>query len=136
MAGAEKAYESALRIDPAAPVAANNLAYIYALRGSNLDIALQLAQAAQQKLPDDPTVSDTLGWVYYKKNLPELAIPVLKTTVDKDPANYLYHYHLGLAYAKSGDKVNARHSLEKTLTLKPDSAEAADARKVLDSVRG
>jgi Flp pilus assembly protein TadD len=41
------------------------------------------------------------------------------------------HYHLGLAYAKAGEKVRARGALEQALKLKKDFDGAADARKVL-----
>ena len=38
---------------------------------------------------------------------------------------------LGLAYAKALNRDQARLSLERALKLKPDFAEAADARRVL-----
>ncbi len=68
-AEAQKQYEKVMTLDPRAPVAANNLAWIYAESGANLDVALQLAQTAKAGLPDSPEVDDTLGWVYYKKDL-------------------------------------------------------------------
>ena len=37
--------------------------------GENLDVALQLAQAAKVKAPHLPEISDTLGLIYYKRNL-------------------------------------------------------------------
>ena len=46
----------------------NNLAWIYAENEGNVDAALPLAETAKEALPDDPSVSDTLGWIYYKKN--------------------------------------------------------------------
>ncbi len=134
MPAAEKAYEHALQIDPTAPVAANNLAYMYTTRSGNLDIALQLAQTAKQKLPDEPAIADTLGWIYYKKNLPELAVPALLQSATQDPKNHLYHYHLGLAYAKLGEKSKARASLERAIHIQSTGADADDARRVLASL--
>ncbi len=128
---AKKGYEAVLAIDPRAPVAANNLAWIYAEEGQNLNAALQLAQTAKQLLPDRPEVEDTLGWVYYKNNLAPLAISLFRACVEKDPSNPLYHYHLGLAYLKTGDKAKARQSLERALKLKPDFRGADDAKKAL-----
>ena len=119
-----------------AAVAANNLAYLYTLRSEKLDTALQLAQTAKQKLPDDPAIIDTLGWVYYKKNLPDLAIPILRQSVEREPSNYLYHYHLGLAVSRTGDKPQARASLERALQLKSTGDEADDARRILATVKG
>lgn len=135
-AEARKLYEKILEIDPRAVVAANNLAYMHAEAGSNLDMALQLAQTAKSQLPDDPDVNDTLGWVYYKRDLASLALDPLQRSVEKDPSNPLYRYHLGLAYLKVGDKVKARASLEQALKLKSDFEGAPEARKVLASIQG
>jgi tetratricopeptide (TPR) repeat protein len=135
-AEARKRYEQALEIDPEMPVAANNLAWMTAENGGNLDIALQLAQTATRRLPDHPAVQDTLGWIYYKKGLPTLAVPPFEKSVEKDPGNPVYYYHLGLAYARSGDLPKARKALQQALGLAPDFPGAADARQVLASLRG
>ena len=55
--GARDRFERVLRIDPEAAVAANNLAWIYTEHGGNLDVALQLAQSAQKRLPGVAQVS-------------------------------------------------------------------------------
>ena len=128
---ARRRYERIVESDPRAAVAANNLAWIYASRGEKLDRALELAQAAKAGMPDHPEVSDTLAFVYIKKQLPSLAIPPLRLALEKDPANPAFHYHLGLAYSQTGDKAAARQSLERALELKADFDGAEDARKVL-----
>jgi putative PEP-CTERM system TPR-repeat lipoprotein len=133
---AAKWYEQALSIDKNAAIAANNLAMIYVDTGGNLDMAGQLAQTAKQQLPNSPEVSDTLGWVYYKKGQAALAIAALKEAVAQQPQNAVYHYHLGLAYAKSGAKVQARNSLEQALKISPTFEGADDARQVLKSLQG
>ncbi len=66
---AKTRYEQALKINPKFGPAANNLAWLYAEQGGNIDTALGLAQTAREQLPQDPNVADTLGWVYYKKNV-------------------------------------------------------------------
>jgi Flp pilus assembly protein TadD len=135
-AEARQQYERALAIDPQAAVAANNLAWAYADGGEQLDTALQLAQTAKAQLPDRHEVDDTLGWVYYKKQLPTLAIAEFKRTVQAQPDNPVYQYHLGLAYAQNGEKYEARQSLQRALKLKSDFDGADNARKVLASVAG
>src|SRR5262249_23228009 len=117
------------------PVAANNLAWMYAVQGQQLDEALQLAQTAKAQLPDEPSVTDTLAWVYYKKNLSDLAIPLLEPLTRQEPTNPTYRYHLGLAYAKAGKDTLARQSLERALALKLPAADAVDARKTLDTLK-
>jgi len=131
-----KAYQQALLLDPSAPVAANNTAYLYAERGENLDQALALARAAASRLPDEPTVSDTVGWVYYKKQQPTLAVPEFEKSVAKAPNNPVFQYHLGLAYAGAGQTDKARRALEEALRLNPSFDGAADARQALASLKG
>jgi tetratricopeptide (TPR) repeat protein len=135
-AEARTTFERVMRLDGEAPVAANNLAWIYAMTGANLDVALQLAQTAQRKLPKVAEVNDTLGFIYYKKSLPALALPALRASVESDPNNPSFLYHLGLAYVLAGDTVQARQSLSKALALKPRFDGAKDAQAVLDSLKG
>jgi tetratricopeptide (TPR) repeat protein len=133
-AEAQQRYERIIQLDPNAAVAANNLAWLYGESGNNLDLALQLAQTAKRQLPNMSEVNDTLGFIYYKKDLPSLALPLLQATVEKDPSNPEYHYHLGLAYGRAGDKLRASESLSRALAIRSDFAGAQDARSVLASL--
>jgi tetratricopeptide (TPR) repeat protein len=133
-AEARQRFERALQIDPGTPIAANNLAWLYAQSGGNLDVALQLAQTAYSKLPDSPEVAHTLGYIYYKKDLLPQAIQLLKITVEKDAANPVFHHHLGLALAKAGDAPAARRHLSRALALKPDFDGASEAKAVLQAL--
>lgn len=129
---AKKRYAEILARNPRAAVAANNLAWLYAEEG-NLDEALKLAEVAAEMLPDRAEVQDTLGWVYYRKNLSALAIAPFEQSIAKDASNPIYHYHLALALSKNGDTAKARRAAESALRLKPDYAEA---RQLLDSLKG
>jgi putative PEP-CTERM system TPR-repeat lipoprotein len=131
---ARTTFERAMQVDPEAAVAANNLAWIYAEKGGNLDMALQLARTAQKRLPGAAEVGDTLGFIYYKKNLASLAVSTLRVSAAQDPGNATYQYHLGLAYASSGDAPRARQSLTRALALKPDFGGAQDAKNLLSSL--
>jgi tetratricopeptide (TPR) repeat protein len=130
-AEAKKKYEAVLAINGRSVIAANNLAYLYATSGENLDRALSLAQTAVAQAPDSAAVQDTLGWVYHQKQMPELAIRTFEQSIARDPGNALYHYHLGLAYAKSSDHLRAHRSLETALKLRPNYTEA---RQALNSI--
>jgi tetratricopeptide (TPR) repeat protein len=129
-------YEKILALEPKAVMAANNLAYMDAEAGTNLDVALDRARTAVSVAPDEPDVNDTLGWVYYKRNMAALAIGPLKKSVDRVPTNATYRYHLGLAYSKTGEPQKAREMLAEALKLEPNSPTAAEARRVLDSLNG
>jgi len=131
---AEKQYEKVLAIDARAAVASNNLAWIYVASGRKLDEALQLAQAAQQLLPDEPNINDTLGWIYYRKNMAPQAVRYLETAAQKLPNGPVQQYHLGMAYVQLGDFAKARAALQRAFSLKPDFEGAAEARKALTMI--
>lgn len=59
----KKHYWAALDIDPQFALASNNLSDLLSSREGDIDEALKLAQIAKEKLPDDPSVMDTLGWI-------------------------------------------------------------------------
>jgi tetratricopeptide (TPR) repeat protein len=116
---ARKSYEATVNGPGNAPIAANNLAFIYAEQGINLDVALQLATSAKQRMPNDPSVDDTLGWIYYKKDIPSLALRPLQNSLRNRPDVAEVLYHLGMTYARLGDKPKARETLERALKLDP-----------------
>ena len=140
---AAESYRKALGKDQNAVIAANNLAWLYAVNGNgNLDEAVRLAQGVVQKNPNIPGFVDTLGWVYYKKGLYGAAVEQLQKAVNLDEraakngngvpaANY--QYHLGMALKARGDKDAARRALEQAVRLseKAPFAEAGEARNVL-----
>jgi Flp pilus assembly protein TadD len=85
-------------------------------------------------MPDSPEVDDTLGWVYYKKDLASMAVGPLEESRQKRPNNASTLYHLGMTYAKLGDKVKARAALESALKVSPTFAGADSARQTLLAV--
>lgn len=112
-------YSATLKLQPDNPVALNNLAYILAEEGRDLDQALTYAQRAKQRLPQNPDVADTLGWVYIKKNLSDNAIEIFRALTRQNPENPTFRYHLALAYVQKGDKGQARRELDTALRSKP-----------------
>ena len=125
-----------LQVDPRAAVAGNNLAYLLAERGDNLEYALVLAQHASETVPNDPVVLDTLGWVRYKKNQPADAVAAFTKAARLAPQKAMYQFHLGLALAQSKDTGKARAALEQALRLEPLFEGAAEARQALASLGG
>ena len=131
---AEKQYRQTLGLDPRAAVAANNLAWRLLTDDRNLDEALQFAQAAVRQSPTEPHFNDTLGWVYYRKALPALAVPHLEMSVKNDPNDPGSRYHLGMAYLGIGDREKAETALRRALSLKRDFEGEAEARKALADI--
>ena len=131
---AEREYGQVLSVDPRAAVASNNLAWLYVDSNRKLDEALQLARTAQQLLPDEPNVNDTLGWIYYRKNMAAQAVGYLETAARRAPGEPVHQYHLGMAYVQTGDWTKARDALKRAFALKPDFDGASDAKKALGMI--
>ena len=127
----ETHYMAALDIDSGFAPAANNLAYILVEQGKDLNKALDFARTAREKLPNDPYVIDTMGWVYYKKGLYDWAIGEFTKCLAKLPENPTVNYHLGMAYYKKGDPEQARIYLEKALNISNSFDGAQEAKQVL-----
>ncbi len=116
---ASDSYNRVLGIDPRNTLAMNNLAFLNAEAGTNLDRAMSLATQAQRQVPNSPDVSDTLGYVYYQKNLNAEALQIFKRVVENAPNNPTFRFHLAMALLKNGDKQAARTEAEKAIKNAP-----------------
>jgi tetratricopeptide (TPR) repeat protein len=131
---AKPVYEQVLRLQPDNPIALNNLAYILAESGNDLDQALTMAQKAKQQRPQDEDVADTLGWIYIKKNIPDSAVSIFRELTVKNPGRTTFHYHLAMALYQKGDKVNAKRECEIALKNNNNAAEVARIKELLAKI--
>lgn len=131
---AKPMYEQVLKIQPDNVIALNNLAFILAEGGADLDQALTMAQRARQAVPNNSDVADTLGWIYIKKNLPDSAIPIFKELTVKEPNRATFHYHLAMALFQKGDKLSAKRALEEALQAKPQRDEESRIRELMSRI--
>jgi tetratricopeptide (TPR) repeat protein len=116
---ARQVYEVVIKLEPNNAVALNNLAFLLSEHGGDLDDALTKAQRAKQLFPNLSEISDTLGWIYLKKNLTDNAIDIFKDLVTKVPTQAVFRYHLGMAYSQKGDKTRALKELQDALKYNP-----------------
>ena len=128
---AEARYKSVLAVNPGDGPAATRLALLHAVRGQNLDVALGYLSEAKRASPDDPGVSDALGWVYVQKNLRLLAVEQLEEATRLSPGTATFHYHLGVAHARAGNVVKARAALMRALALDLDDLDRRTAETAL-----
>ncbi len=131
---AQPIYEQILKIQPNHAVALNNLAYIKAEKGIDLEEALGMARRAAQESPNSVDIQDTLGWIYIRKNLSEDAVRVFQDLVIKEPKNPVFHYHYGMALQEKGDKVAARKELQSALDNHPSKPEEQQIRDLLQKL--
>jgi tetratricopeptide (TPR) repeat protein len=127
-------YNRVLGVDPENTMALNNLAFLAAESGDNLDQAMTLAEHAKKRMPNNPNISDTLGYVYYKKNLNSEAIRIFKQVVEDDPKNATFRYHLAMALLKQGDKQQAKEEAQKALQMSSQPQEQNKIRTLVSQI--
>jgi tetratricopeptide (TPR) repeat protein len=126
---AAETYTRILGLDPENWLALNNMAFLNADKGTNLDQAMTWAERAKKKQPNSPQISDTLGYVYLKKNRNDEALQIFKQVVQQSPKNSIFHLHLAMALLKEGDKQGARTEAQKAL----DNSTAPDQQNQIRS---
>jgi tetratricopeptide (TPR) repeat protein len=132
--GAMAELDRILQINPNISSVANDLAFMLADHGrgvKDLDRALTLARKAQSLNPENPALSDTLGWVHYRLGNMKQAVEWLTKAQAGMPQNPVINYHLGMAYHKSGNDGKAKEYLQMALGSKAGFPGRDEAQKTL-----
>jgi len=113
----------------------NDLAFLLASTGGDLDHALSLAKLAAEAPGENISTADTLGYVYLKQGKADVAVWQFRQVVaEADPPVADYYHHLGLALFELDKLEQARGALKKALALNPEFAEADAARQLLAEI--
>ena len=85
-------------------------------------------------MPDEPNTADTLGWVLFRRDVPSAAIGYLKEAEAgvkaEDATLGIIRHHLAQAYEASGDKENAKTTLDRAIAAHQAFVEAQKARGI------
>ena len=122
-------YTEYVKMEPDKAYGYNDLAYIYADQTTQYKLAKKYADIAYKLAPTDPTVLDTVGWVYFKLADYKLALAYIKTsydsTHDADAAQHLIHVYNALGQLAQAQTVKVdksknawHHELKKRLADK------------------
>jgi tetratricopeptide (TPR) repeat protein len=115
----------------------NDLAYLLASLGGDLDRALALARMATEAPGENVSAVDTLGYVYLKMGKPDAAVWQFRQAVSEAaPPVPDYYFHLGLALVKLGKAEQARAAFQEALALNPEFSDAEQARQFLNKNSG
>ena len=132
---AENAYKQLVKKFPEFYVGYNQLAWLYAKDGTNLDEGIRLAQKANKLQQDNISINDTLGWLYYHKKDYKIARKYL------EKANQLSGrqkpdvlYHLAVVQNAMGDKSVAKANLQQAFSLAQQFDGHEEARRLLSSI--
>ncbi len=126
-----------IKIDPKDASALNYLGYSYADLGIKLDKALSLIKRAYEIKPDDGYITDSLGWVYYKKGEYEKAVEYLEKAAESTSFETIIADHLGDAYQKTNQLKKAINTYKKALSnaKDEDKEKVVELKKKIDAVQ-
>ncbi|MDX2038905.1 MAG: tetratricopeptide repeat protein [Isosphaeraceae bacterium] len=138
-AKAEAELEILLAKNPDEPGVNNDLGYLYADQGKNLEKAEAMIRKAVEEDPENSSYLDSLAWVLYKRGKKAEALPLLEKAVKNlttDDATI--HDHLGQVYFDLGEREKARASWREAeriaASAKPPDKRLEDIRKRLASL--
>lgn len=130
---AEQRLREVLRVDPGNAGAANDLAWILAEQGRDLDAALALAERSFRLAPSS-RVYDTLAYVRLRRGETSEAIELLEEGTRVHPEDPQLFYRLGAAYASAEKTEPAVDALQSALA-KGDFGATDEARALLVSLQ-
>jgi Flp pilus assembly protein TadD len=114
-------YVRALRLFPEDPLFLNNYAYSLAERSEQLDFALEMAKKAVAAEPENDAYQDTIGWIYYRLGMYDLALVHIKKSVENRQNSAVVIEHLGDVYLKLGDLKEAKSQWKRALEIDTDN---------------
>jgi tetratricopeptide (TPR) repeat protein len=98
---------------PDDPEVANNLGYLLAELGQDLQLAEQLVRQAMRSDPENAAYLDSLGWVFYQRGEYAEAFEWLVAAVNQRPDDPLILEHLGLTLKNLGRFAEATDMLRR-----------------------
>jgi tetratricopeptide (TPR) repeat protein len=116
----EKHLRHLLSLRPDHAHALNALGYSLADRNIRLDEAFELITRALTHLPDDPFITDSLGWVQYRQGRLEEALTTLERAYRSKPDPEIAA-HLGEVLWSLGRREEARRLLDEAVRQHPDN---------------
>jgi tetratricopeptide (TPR) repeat protein len=123
-----EAMKTTIKLDPKHANALNYLGYTYADLGRNLDEAERLIKEALKYKPNDGYITDSLGWVYYKKGRYQEALKLLIRAIELVPDDPIMLEHLGDTYLKTNDEKNALKYYRQSLKNKKKDTEELEKK--------
>ncbi len=129
-------YEVLNQGDNAPLFAANNLAMLlvtYKDDEASLEKASRVAESLRGAT--NPMFMDTLGWVYYKRNQLDLALPLIKEAAQRAPDVAQINYHLALALHSKAQHDSAIEYLEKAVNSDQSFVGKSHAKDLLGELK-
>lgn len=129
---AETDLRAALAVAPEEPVILNYLGYSLLDRGQKLDEAQALTEKAARLRPGDGGITDSLGWMQYRRGQFEAAVATMERAAALEPTDPTVTEHYGDALWRIGRRIEARFKWRAALDLDPDAKQKAELLARLD----
>ena len=130
-ADAIAAFEKALTLQPENVLVLNNLAMLYSLSGNSR--AIELAERAYRKNPENAGIQDTYGWILVQQGQADKGRRMLEQAMIKLPSVAEIRYHYAVALLKTGKKAQAMDLLRELVDSGQPFQGKLDAEKLLES---
>ncbi len=117
-----------IELEPTNANALNYLGYTYAEMGENLAMAEELVSRALVIKPEDGFITDSLGWIYYKKGLISKAVATLEKAADLTEFDPVITEHLGDAYREDNRLKKALEAYKKARSKSTGSNPGLDTK--------
>ncbi len=140
----EAELEMLLQADPEDPGTNNDLGYLYAEQGKNLERAESMIQKALEQAPENTAYLDSMGWVLYKRGKFKEALETMKKAVERmtvergEPDSTILE-HIGDVYFQLQQADKAEDSWQQALKAAEDAIppdkRAGEIRKKLEALR-
>jgi Flp pilus assembly protein TadD len=127
---AKPALEAALALAPDQPLVQNQVGYSFIAHRDDVARGSKLIAQASAARPNDPAITDSLGWSRYLLGQPSAAVPVLEKASAADPAEPTIAEHLGDAYWAVGRRYEARYAWRAALVTADDRDKPRIASKI------
>ena len=134
---AEEWLEQVLDEYPTDVSAMNDLGYLWADQGKNLERALKMIQEAVESDPKNKAFRDSLGWCLFRLGRFQEAVPELKLAIEDDVAETdgVIYDHLADAYLAAGQTTEARDTWQLSIQAFEKKGETAKAQKVREKLQ-
>ncbi len=126
---------------PDDPGVNNDLGYLYAEQGKNLEKAEQMIRKAVADEPENSAYLDSLGWVLFKRGKAREAVDPLKKAIEhlEGREDATIPEHLGDVYFEIKDRAKAKEYWEKAekvaTSATPPDKRLPEIRKKLESLK-
>lgn len=129
------AFRGSIAADPNFPPGYNNVAWLLAEEGKELDEAMRLVKRAIELRPGYADAYDTLGRIYFLMGRYDKAIPALEKAKKLGGERAETLANLGMSYYQQGMKSQALAELKKALSLKKDLPNAAVLNRIISELQ-